>query len=1137
MANTTEQQLAIDTIDENVSVSAGAGSGKTAVLKQRFLNILLASRKKLEKAKGIMNPLTPQYDISNYDGVKSSNIVGITFTRKAAGEIKTRIREAMLDAMNEDNTSFWRMQLDDLERAQINTIHGLCARILKENPVEAGLDPDFVVTEEGDYKAFKEECLHDFLRTSLANPEPNSVRDLAELIGTYYLDNGLRTLLGNLEDIASETDLEKPYNDNIASLDDKVEALKACLQFMVDKRDVLAVTSKGAHSANYKNLENLGSNLPEIFTELDQRPGNLSAFDEAINFTARGEVKPEKDKAFELADSIKEVSIDIQALPLLKLWQETLKALGAFYLDAKKKANLLTFDDLEDLAIKVLLEHPDICKKYQKKFQYLMVDEFQDTNDKQRELIYLLCGGDKDKLQGKHLFIVGDPKQSIYRFRGAEVDVFKRVQDDIKASGGKNIVMKTNFRSRDRILNICNETFSKIMGTCEDQAVYFEALECCDSKKGYTILPELTKVETERNRFSPLEYQAVAQRIKELIEKEKNSEDYYEGKPVYNKIAILLRAMTHVNDLAKALAACNIPYVVIKGNGFYEQQETIDLLNIFDIASNPYQNIKLAAVLKSPYFGLDDESMTRIFLEGKYAWDVLKALDDEFLKKFREEQRPLIKMAKDKLEALQRVIGCLDLASLWERVWTELEIDAVLSLQADGAQKLANAKKLRSLAIEYSLKNFVGLGEWLDNLRTARNLELGETNANLDAVDAVQLMTIHQSKGLEFSKVILPFLGSKPVNDTRSIVYDSQIGLGLQIADERGKNSKSSVFSKIKAKEKEKEQEERQRLLYVAMTRAEDELYMFGQLNKSFDSSKSEIDESNWMQQLSTICGNFKDGCITKTFAEEDVEDSQGFLSEKDYVPCAEVIEKLAPLSNFSSSGRKLFTPSALNAYLYCQRQYFYSQVMNLPGLDESEAIGTSDMDAATMGTIIHEALENYNGRDNLKSAFRSALKNWAPCSKGERAWNILTAYVNSDLYKSIPPKQLREHEFLVPAADDSLIFNGIMDVLAENSDGTLTIIDYKTGKPHTDEKEILGYTYQLAIYKYAAEKIFSKKVSSASLHFLQDRSEWKLTRDDAYAEAVALCKEVAAKSREEEFTCNLESCGHCQYNYLCKQK
>ena len=219
---------------------------------------------------------------------------------------------------------------------------------------------------------------------------------------------------------------------------------------------------------------------------------------------------------------------------------------------------------------------------------------------------------------------------------------------------------------------------------------------------------------------------------------------------------------------------------------------------------------------------------------------------------------------------------------------------------------------------------------------------------------------------------------------------------------------------------------------------------------------------------------------------------------------------------------------------MHCQRQYFYQQE-GLPAL-EVEGDGSSNLPPQIVGSIIHRALELYDYKD-LDAAFDKAVEEYAPGNKTgtAKAKELLVNYVESDLFKALPKNKLKELRFNLPI--DNMLITGIIDCVVETADG-LVIVDYKTGRPPEQAEVKIGYAYQLAIYKHAAEKLLGKKVVEAKLHFLQNLSEWSLPLDrDHLAVALALCKEISVKGGEEDFICNLANCKYCPYNYLCPQK
>lgn len=1170
-----EQMAAILAIDCNVSVSAGAGSGKTKVLVERFLHILEQD--------------LPDYRAMGKLQLDAGNILAITFTRKAAGEMKERVRKSIEQRLSKGKevNGFWHKQLESLNRAQISTIHGLCSRILRENPVEACLDPAFAVAEEFDSVEFLENCLDRYLRLKLQ--QQNAA--ISKLVVVYGI-SGLIRLLGDIvpsiDDITAETDLQKPYRDSISAEPEfKDRICQLIRDIILNRKDLASKTSKTG-----KALELMAEMLEEICQAIKQSPADFSKLDEARSgMQARGGLKDYFDEINTLRTSLENIAVDKAALELLPCWQEFLTSFSSFVREQKQELDMLNYDDLENYTVELLRSRAEVRRKYQERYHYIMVDEFQDTNDRQRQLIYLLCGDDAEKLEGQKLFVVGDPKQSIYRFRGADVSVFARVRREIEASGGKNLLLNTNYRTVDKILLAVNSAFRLLMGVDKDKDVYYEKL--ANYKTGVEV-PQMLLVEYDKE-CGKSKFQVEAEAVAMAIEAYHEGRDY-EGKQLlapkvpYGKMAILLRAMTHSEDLAVALQARGIPYEIVDGKGFYECQEVLDMLNLLTALANRFNSLELAGVLRSPYFGLNDETLTKLFLQkAACLWDALQGANAD---DFSAEQWVLVTRAAKILHALREQASLFAMPELWQGVWEQLAVDAVLSLQEHGANKLANVKKLRQLALEYSLQRNATLADWLDYVKRLRAAEARETTANLDAADAVQIMTIHKSKGLEFGTVFLPYLNSNTQADTSEIKYLSCVGLGIKAPNPEGILQDTNILQKVKEEDKKLDLEERKRQLYVAMTRAEDRLIMTGIAEGKREKT---LDELSWLKQLLQIYEN--DSVVEiKTIA---VKEKTG--SELEQLSIQELDNKqlafISPLSSYEANSPRSFSPSSLQTYLHCPRQYFYQYVMGLPSVDgesdvdasaekpvissmtassisNAQATLISSLSAKDLGSVIHRALELYKG--DLETALAQAIKENAPLYEGDEVRKMLEGYLASDLFKRIPKKQLREQAFTL-YAENGIVLSGIIDCLAFNTDGSLLIVDYKTGRPPIDGEPDVGYAYQLAIYEKVVRERWARGQQpklAAELHFLRNNTSWSLQEGnekqgcDYYAAALKLCEEIAKKSTEAEFPCiepkairaeqnntnyqndvtesvtiakniaaGVALCPNCPYNYVCNHK
>lgn len=1121
---TPEQALAINTIKSNVSLLAGAGSGKTYVLMKRFVQILRS-------------------DLS----VNPTNIVAITFTRKAADEIKGRVRQAVSEcveqAQNDLERLRWQEHLQKVESAPISTIHSLCSRILRDNPVETQLDPEFTILEGFEAQDFFKETLQQYLRKNIK--ENAALRRLVQTYGVNSFVNQVTALGDKLSELVREDNLAEPYLKAKEELPALQQKLFAALREVIEAREALGAKTKGRQT-----LTEAAGLLDEMQKQLLAPEPDCSLLDASGVVKVSGKaLAAELTNLKNLRQELNNVLLNAKGCDLVQDWLAVLQEFYACLSARKQENNVLFNDDLDLLAIEHLQKNEALRQKYQERYKYIMVDEFQDTNERQRQLIYLLCGNKLDNTN--NLFIVGDVKQSIYRFRHADVSVFNRVKEDIAQNAGKNLGMKTNFRSTQSIVESCNTAFCQLMDLPKEEICleHHEGANTGGAKVCLLQVPYKSKDDdlgAKEDKWQK-EAQAIAAYLQQELPKVEP-----QLRPGASK-AILLRAMTHCEILRQTLQGYGINCVVVKGKGFYEQQEVLDILNLLAALHNRYASLELAGALRSNYFGLDDATLTQLFWQtenDKPLWDVLQAVGSgELQLNLQPEQQALAMHAAERLRSLRQAAALMALPELFAQLWDELKPEFVLSQQENGPSKLANVKKLRRLAQQYCQTKQASLAEWLQNVKDLRASSSKEPAATVQADDALQIMTIHNSKGLEFDLVILPQLDKSVKGDTASIKYlpgkEGEQGLlGIKVPDKEMQLQNSGVYELAKARDSELEEEESRRLLYVAMTRAQKQLLMVGTVAeeklpeaviglpaaKGWWQQLQAVYEADWEKQESS-CPWVRLLCAADL---SPAVEQQGEQQQLALEPLA-----LAPLPAYAACGRTCFTASALQTYLHCQRQYYYQQVLAVPELEQTVAGEQAhELPASVTGSIVHKALELYNGY-NAEAVFGIALDEFAPGAAATQAKSMFDAYISSDLYKALPKKQKRELEFVQPLQQE-LAAEGVIDLLAFDEDDKMIIVDYKTGTPPEPDEVKLGYAYQLALYKDAAEKLYpGKRVVRAELHFLQNMSVWQLPFDKSYLqEAVELCEEISGKGEEDDFACSCnESCAYCHYAYLCPQK
>mgnify|MGYP000158700085 FL=1 len=1121
---TPEQALAINTIKSNVSLLAGAGSGKTYVLMKRFVQILRS-------------------DLS----VNPTNIVAITFTRKAADEIKGRVRQAVSECVEQVQNDLerlrWQEHLQKVESAPISTIHSLCSRILRDNPVETQLDPEFTILEDFEAQDFFKETLQQYLRKNIK--ENAALRRLVQTYGVNSFVNQVTALGDKLSELVREDNLAEPYLKAKEELPALQQKLFAAVREVIEAREALGAKTKGRQT-----LTEAAGLLDEMQKQLLAPEPDCSLLDASGVVKVSGKaLAAELTNLKNLRQELNHVLLNAKGCDLVQDWIAVLQEFYACLSARKQENNVLFNDDLDLLAIEHLQKNEALRQKYQERYKYIMVDEFQDTNERQRQLIYLLCGNKLDNTN--NLFIVGDVKQSIYRFRHADVSVFNKVKEDIAQNAGQNLGMKTNFRSTQSIVESCNTAFCQLMDLPKEEICleHHEGANTGGAKVCLLQVPYKSKDDdlgAKEDKWQK-EAEAIAAYLQQELPKVEP-----QLKPGASK-AILLRAMTHCEILRQTLQGYGINCVVVKGKGFYEQQEVLDILNLLAALHNRYASLELAGALRSNYFGLDDAALTQLFWQtenDKPLWDVLQAVGSgELQLNLQPEQQALAMHAAERLRSLRQAAALMALPELFAQLWDELKPEFVLSQQENGPSKLANVKKLRRLAQQYCQTKQASPAEWLQNVKDLRASSSKEPAATVQADDALQIMTIHNSKGLEFDLVILPQLDKSVKGDTASIKYlpgkEGEQGLlGIKVHDKEMQLQNSGVYEQAKARDSELEEEESRRLLYVAMTRAQKQLLMVGTV------AEEKLPEAviglpaakGWWQQLQAVYEadweKRESSCpwvrLLCAEALSPAVAQQGEQQQLALEPLA-----LAPLPAYAACGRTCFTASALQTYLHCQRQYYYQQVLAVPELEQTVAGEQAhELPASVTGSIVHKALELYNGY-NAEAVFAIALDEFAPGAAATQAKSMFDAYISSDLYKALPKKQKRELEFVQPLQQE-LAAEGVIDLLAFDEADNMIIVDYKTGTPPEPDEVKLGYAYQLALYKDAAEKLYpGKKVVRAELHFLQDMSVWQLPLDKSYLqEAVGLCEEISGKGEEDDFSCICnDSCAYCHYAYLCPQK
>ena len=997
---TRGQWKAIQELDKHLTVSAGAGAGKTWVLTERYAT-MLAGRPmvlpplELEAEAALQPPHEPS---------RPSQIVAITFTKEAAGEMKERIRGRLRkwksEALPEEQRRIALLK-EEVERATITTIHGYCSELLRQYPIEAGIDPQFRVLEESEAVFWLDEAVQELLDEGLAQEAEWAVR----LITEYGYETLVRHLCDfypgvreQTEDFAYVADLTLSKLDELSGqLEAKVDELERLIRNVVHLDFAGMDAAKGsvqralrlerdwpAIQATLKAWRASGFEYrAEVFAVLEDLESGWGVLVKGL----KEDVPPLKTHVGTLYGLLVPSGMKQAVRDLCYL----LERVHHSYTERKARERSLDFTDLQNRAVE-LLQNEAVREWQGERLRFLMVDEFQDTNPVQKKLLDALSA-DNEQLR---LFVVGDAKQSIYRFRGADLEVFLQTQEEVKERAGEHVSLAHNFRTQEPIISFVNRLFDLLMPAQEGGPRYateYQAMEATRQPAHGNPMVELVhllpKDDATQSKLQEAEW--VAKRIREMVGGEMLVPTADGLRPVqYRDVTILFSAMTSVYIYEHALQAQGIPYYIIGSRQFYRRQEVTDLVLLLQAIVEERDPIALIGALRSPLFGVSDEALYWLGREGLLSrdwaetphWDKMR-LDDreklsraeELLRRWREEKA--YKPAGDLLAGILAATG-------YERA---------LLLTFGGTQKVGNVRKLLELAYEQPADRS-GVLAFLQHLLMMIEGEVQEEDAQVesDRSDVVKIMTIHKSKGLEFPVVFLPDLGRQfNLQSGGAFRYDPELGLVLSFGEHDEWND-FGYAKELRKLNKAKAIEEERRKLYVAVTRARDYLVMVGTREDSSAKKKAmtrhDIRWFDWL--VATIGGGDlaqMEGSILAEWPEvkwvtvQEEEAGEVLLPSLDQAAAAkeealldvhalehavaEVTAALAESTAGPAERREMFpllcpvqpregehpgillSVSALMTYLTCPRQYFYKYEWKLPEQSHTAQLERADDELA----------------------------------------------------------------------------------------------------------------------------------------------------------------------------------------------
>ncbi|MGB5896320.1 MAG: UvrD-helicase domain-containing protein, partial [Ignavibacteriaceae bacterium] len=740
---TPQQSKALD-FKHSISLRANAGSGKTFVLSKRYLQIAI-------------------------DGnVPLQNIAAITFTDKAAGELYKRIAEEIENQIRSSKKNSERIKLEKIRRqlvsANISTIHSFCINILKEFPVDAELDANFTPIDAKKSYELLELSIEETLKEKLEDTSNEEIKYLIRSFGSKVnLVKQLRTLIDNRKTILK-------LKNNIYSEDaEKIaeyfrESFNKYFQIIYLPqiksliKDLSTINNKVinddpandlANQTDYSIKELSKITKPEMVIKIIQRiVDTVCTNDKKIRKTKylpaglRDGFEKEINNVEDILNNLSDIEINentksleyqlaLAGNYLINLFDDTL-----FLYDQKKRE--LSYLDYEDILIKTraLLQSENVAKYLSDKFKYLMVDEYQDTNEIQYEIFMPLL----DYLKKGNLFIVGDEKQSIYRFREAELEVFKKTNLDISGKDGSEflLTLPDSFRMEPAICLFTNVLFKnlfynpvKLYNEVEHSELICAKSDSSGGKVSILIAEEDSDI---------IEAELISRQILRLLSE--NSELNWKN------ISVLVRKRSSFKELEKQFVKINIPYKIIGGRGFFQRQSIYDIYNYFSFLLDTNNDAALIGVLRSPFFSISDLKIFEISLNyGNSFWE--KMLES----KSGEKQ---VASAVDLLRKYLQLAGKRDLNTLLTEIFETTNFLTVLASRSDGEQELANIEKLQRITNTFSNQGFKTLYDYVSFLKDAITKLDEEAQAGLASQsNAVSILTLHQAKGLEYPVVFL----------------------------------------------------------------------------------------------------------------------------------------------------------------------------------------------------------------------------------------------------------------------------------------------------------------------------------------------------------------------------------------------
>jgi len=1180
MISLTPHQSNALKIDRSISLTANAGSGKTIVLAQRYLEIILNTDTNL------------------------SQVAAITFTEKAAGELYKRISNELnslfissIDINLKQRIGKIRKQLVS---AKISTIHSFCIDLLREFPVEASIDANFIPINEQKTQELINLSIESSLREMFKNSELQSeIKLLVRLLGSKtILLQQLIELINRRKNVLNVID--KIYSANAPEIIKHFfELFKSGFKIVLENNKQAALTH--LKLTNEKVLENNSQNklaleIKNILIKLSSTNDELELFRLLSGLrnkilTKDGSVRKVDYLATSLRDNSIQNSVDIvesffsdldeiqfnenhetvenelvkYGLALIHIFQNVLTV----FEHKKSELGVLDFEDIL-LKTRKLLEITSVKQSLSGKYKFLLVDEYQDTNEIQYEIFLPLLAD----LRKGNLFIVGDEKQSIYRFRDAELQVFNKTKTDIQKMHGDDSLLSLpdSFRMAPIICFFVNSVFKTLFKEPRDffNEVAPSDLVCARSDNFQGQVEFLIAKSNDQS-----EANLVARRIINL--KSENSEPITK----WNDIAVLVRKRSSFVELQKSFIKHHIPFILIGGTGFYQQQSISDIYNYFAFLLNDKDDGALIGILRSPFFNNSDSNILELSLfEGRTYWEKLIAASEKSKVAWAEVYKTVNKNKK--------LVNRINISTLLRKILNESDFISTIASRVNGYQEISNLNKLISLTNEFFNEEFNTLYDYVYFLNNAISKTEDEAQAGIETgSNGVNILTIHQAKGLEYPAVFLYRCNDyTQVNKVkaRSITIDKDFGILTKVPQNEnyfGNYESAPIVGLYNLIESKKDIAEVKRLLYVGLTRAKEFLFItqtddgksfkrnsFAALiNEGLDLDLSK--ESFEMKGELTFLNKKNENYFNSTKEIQLNIPINRNIQTNDSVDEEERIDVINQKLNLKqikdSSVGEVISATRFSTFFDCPMKYnllynykigdlfhqsckktFSSKFSSHEDYNRNELNSyllddESKMDdyAKYKGKLIHYILCKNISKQELAHFVKEQLKNKFDekntTSLEDEILSDLQLLFNSNEFNFINSFPTYKNEFEVYLKEDDFYLFGILDKLII-TDKKLVIIDYKTDNIKRNEINIRAEKYlpQLKFYSYIISRLFNKKQEiEGRLIFIKfPENPFVFNYDELSDKKIkSTITSMINSIRNNNYSVNLDACKECIFS------